>query len=286
MLYFEERLSRNGAISCDSCHPLARYGADGAPTSVGFGGSRGTRNSPSVYNAALQFVQFWDGRAPSVEEQAKGPILNPSEMAMASQAAIVELLNSIPQYVAAFRNAFPGDPNPVTFDHTAIAIGAFERKLITPSRWDRYLKGDRSAMAAAELSGFDTFVEEGCAICHAGVLVGGDSFRRLGAVRSYPDGSDSGRYGITKKQIDHMLFKVPSLRNVAATAPYFHNGKVPTLAEAVRQMSDYQLGKGLKEDRVEAIVTWLNCLTGDLPAAYVQRPELPPALPRTPAVVP
>lgn len=285
MLYFDTRLSRSQTISCDSCHPLTRYGADGEPTSTGFRGQRGNRNSPTVYNAAAQFVQFWDGRAPTVEEQAKGPMLNPAEMAMPSGKAVTAVLMSMPEYVAAFRHAFPNDRNPVTFDHAAEAIGAFERKLVTPSRWDRFLRGDESALSAEEKGGFNVFVEEGCAACHTGVLVGGDGFQRLGAAKAYPDTSDPGRYQVTKSDGDRMFFKIPALRNVAMTGPYFHNGKVATLPDAVRQMADYQLGKQLTDRRVQAITTWLNTLTGTAPADLMKRPDLPRSTSRTPKPV-
>ena len=282
ILYFDARLSKDQAHSCNSCHPLAKYGADGQPTSVGFKGQRGSRNSPSVYNAAAQFVQFWDGRAPDVEAQAKGPMLNPVEMAMPSGDAVVRVLKSMPEYVAAFRDAFPGEKNPVTFDHAAEAIGAFERKLVTPSRWDRFLGGDEAALTPAEKEGFNVFVREGCSGCHQGALVGGNALQRLGAMKAYPDTSDPGCYNVTHNEGDRMYFKVPPLRNVAVTGPYFHNGEVGQLNQAVMQMGEYQLGKTLTAPQVQAIVAWLNSLTGDLPAGYVQAPALPKSTKATP----
>jgi len=282
MLYFDTRLSRSQTISCNSCHPLDRYGADGQPTSAGYQGQRGERNSPTVYNAAAEFVQFWDGRSPSVEDQAKGPLLNPIEMAMPSAEAVVDVLTSMPDYVAAFRRAFPGERNPVTFDHAAQAVGAFERKLVTPSRWDQFLAGDEVVLSAEEKGGFNVFVEEGCSNCHTGLLVGGNAYQRLGVRRLYPDASDPGRYNVTKSEPDRMFFKIPSLRNVEMTGPYFHKGKVDTLHEAVVQMADYQLGKKISDRRVEAIVTWLKSLTGDIPLDYVKPPDLPKSTSRTP----
>jgi cytochrome c peroxidase len=163
MLYFDARLSKSQTVSCNSCHPLDKYGADGQPTSTGYRGQHGERNSPTVYNAATQFVQFWDGRAPNVEEQAKGPLLNPVEMAMPSGKAVVDVLKSMPQYVAAFRRAFPGERNPVTFNHAAEAIGAFERGLLTPARWDQYLRGEEAALTAREKGGLTVFMQEGSA---------------------------------------------------------------------------------------------------------------------------
>jgi cytochrome c peroxidase len=285
MLYFDARLSKSQTVSCNSCHPLDKYGADGQPTSTGYRGQHGERNSPTVYNAATQFVQFWDGRAPNVEEQAKGPLLNPVEMAMPSGKAVVDVLKSMPQYVAAFRRAFPGERNPVTFNHAAEAIGAFERGLLTPARWDQYLRGEEAALTAREKGGLTVFMQEGCATCHTGALVGGDSYQRLGALKSYPDTSDPGRYRLTKIDDDRMLFKVPSLRNIAMTGPYFHNGKVATLQEAVAQMADYQLGKKLSARKADAIVAWLQSLTGQLPGDYIKPPDLPRSTSRTPGPV-
>lgn len=285
MLYFEPRLSRSQTVSCNSCHPLARYGVDGQPTSMGYKGQHGNRNSPSVYNAAGQSIQFWDGRAPDVEEQAKGPLLNPVEMAMPSAKAVVQVLKSMPEYVAAFHRAFPKDRNPLTFDHATEAIGAFERKLLTPSRWDRFLQGEEATLTADEKGGFNIFVDAGCSGCHEGALVGGTTLQRLGGAKPYPDNSDPGRYNVTKDEGDRMFFKVPSLRNVAMTGPYFHNGRVATLQEAVTQMAEYQLGKKLSDGQVEAIVTWLESLTGELPADYIKEPVLPKSTPRTPKPV-
>ena len=167
MLYYDTRLSKSQTIACNSCHDLSRYGVDGAPTSEGFKGQHGDRNSPTVYNAAAHFVQFWDGRAPDVEAQAKGPILNPVEMAMPSEQAVIAVLESMPEYVAAFEKAFPKDKKPVTYDNMASAIGTFERGLLTPSRWDKFLTGDEAALTAEEQAGFHTFVSAGCPACHA-----------------------------------------------------------------------------------------------------------------------
>jgi cytochrome c peroxidase len=282
MLYYDPRLSKSQKIACNDCHDLARYGVDGEPTSQGHNGQRGDRNSPTVYNAAAQFVQFWDGRAPNVEEQAKGPVLNPVEMAMASDKQVVAVLKSIPGYVAAFRRAYPDARDPLTYDNMADAIGAFERQLLTPSRWDKYLTGDDAALAPEEQQGFNAFVSAGCQTCHAGALMGGHLFQRIGLVRPYPDTSDPGRYKVTGSESDRMVFKVPSLRNIDKTAPYFHHGRVATLDQAVVEMGDYQLGKPLTEAQVRSIVTFLKTLTGDIPADYIRKPDLPPSGPKTP----
>jgi cytochrome c peroxidase len=277
MLYYDGRLSSDGSVSCNTCHELSRYGVDGDPTSDGVGGHRGTRNSPTVYNAAGEFVQFWDGRAANVEEQAKGPVLNPVEMAMKSPQAVEAELKSIPGYVEAFKQAFPGEANPVTFDNMAQAIGTFERGLVTPARWDAFLKGDREALTPEEKRGFSAFVANGCSLCHSGALVGGETYERLGVAKHYPDPSDKGRYDVTKKPTDEFVFKVPTLRNVAETGPYFHNGKVATLDAAVAQMCEYQLGKTLSPSEMRSIVAWLKTLTGSVPQDYIRQPQLPPS---------
>ncbi len=282
MLYYDTRLSKNQKISCNSCHDLAKYGVDNQPTSEGFKGQHGDRNSPTVYNAAAHFVQFWDGRAKDVEEQAKGPVMNPVEMAMASEKDVVATLKSMPEYVDAFKKAFPGEKDPVTYDNMGKAIGGFERKLATPSRWDKFLKGDETALTAEEKAGFHTFTEAGCSTCHAGALLGGNMFQKLGAVKAWPDASDAGRAKVTKADADQMMFKVPSLRNVEKTGPYFHNGKTTTLDEAIANMADYQLGKSLSLSEVKSIAAFLKSLTGEIPADYIKAPELPKSTAKTP----
>lgn len=282
MLFYEPRLSKSQQISCNSCHTLNRYGVDGEPTSEGHQGKRGDRNSPTVYNAAAQFAQFWDGRAPDVEEQAKGPVLNPVEMAMPSDQYALTVLKSMPEYVQAFQKAFPGERDPVTWDNLGQAIGAFERKLFTPSRWDRFLRGDSGALTSEEKIGLNTYLDVGCQTCHAGALLGGNMFQKLGAMKPYPDASDPGRYRVTRNEADRMFFKVPMLRNVEKTAPYFHNGKVATLEQAVALMGEYQLGKTLTQQQIRAIITFLKTLTGELPADYIREPQLPKSSPRTP----
>ncbi|MBI4876645.1 MAG: c-type cytochrome [Acidobacteria bacterium] len=268
-LYFETRLSRNRDVSCNTCHPLDRYGADGAAVSTGHQGQKGTRNSPTVYNAAGHLAQFWDGRAATIEEQAKGPVLNPVEMAMRSPADVAAALKAVPEYPALFRHAFPGEADPVTFDNVARAIGAFERRLITPGRWDRFLKGDQTALTGAEKAGFNKFVESGCAACHYGPYVGGNAFQKVGMVHPWPNTADPGRQQVTGKESDRMLFKVPSLRNVTRTAPYFHDGSGKTLAEAIRQMASHQVGKNLADGEIRSIAVWLETLTGELPAGPI-----------------
>ena len=282
MLYYDPRLSKNQKISCNSCHQLSKFGVDNETTSEGHKGQRGDRNSPTVYNAACEFVQFWDGRAADVEEQASGPVMNPVEMAMASEKQVATVLRSMPEYVALFDKAFPGEKDPVKLANVAIAIGSFERKLMTPSRWDKFLKGDQNALTEQEKMGLNAFTDAGCTACHSGVLLGGSLYQKLGAVKPYPDSSDPGRAKVTKNDSDRGFFKVPSLRNVEKTGPYFHNGKVTTLEEAVAQMANYQLGKHLGPDESQQIVAFLKALTGEIPADYIKAPELPRSTAATP----
>lgn len=286
MLFFEPRLSKNQKTSCNTCHVLSNYGVDGLSTSVGHRAQHGARNSPTVYNAAGFFAQFWDGRAETVEEQAKGPILNPVEMALASPEQGVKVLSSIPEYAEAFKQAFPGEKEPITFDNTARAIAAFERRLTTPSRWDDYLRGNQNALTVPELEGLKVFTNIGCMVCHTGEFVGGAMYQKVGIVEPWPDQRDQGRFVVTKQDTDRMMFKVPTLRNVAKTAPYFHDGSVPTLDAAVRRMGRYQLGLALSDQEVAAIVSWLGALTGELPAAYIAPPTLPASTAATPSADP
>lgn len=284
-LYYETRLSAGQDISCNSCHMLDKFGVDNEPTSPGHKGQRGGRNSPTVYNAAGHTAQFWDGRAATVEDQAKGPILNPIEMAMADAPAVIKVLKSIPGYEPLFKAAFPDDKDPFTYDNVANAIGAFERQLTTPSRWDKFLAGEENALTDLEKAGFARFAKLGCPTCHNGSNVGGHLFQKLGLVNAWPDESDLGRYEITKNDSDKMFFRVPSLRNVAMTGPYFHKGQITTLEEVVRKMAWHQLGQKLEDNDVTELVAFLKSLTGEIPREYIARPELPPSGPTTPKPV-
>jgi len=275
MLFFDVRLSKARDLSCSSCHRLDHFGVDNEPTSVGAKGARGRRNSPTVFHAAGHIASFWDGRAGSVEEQAKGPILNPTEMAMTDAQTVVATLQKIPGYVTAFHAAFPDEAAPLTYDNVGRAIGAFERKLTTPSRWDKYLLGDQAALTELELKGLKLFTDLGCMTCHTGEFVGGSMFQKVGVAVPWPNQADQGRYELTKSDADRMSFKVPSLRDVAQTAPYFHDGSAKTLEEAVGLMARHQIGDELGADDVHAIVAWLGSLTGELPTKYIERPRLP-----------
>ncbi len=282
MLYYETRISKGGKISCNSCHKLDAYGQDNLPFSPGHDGSLGGRSSPSTYNAAIHIAQFWDGRAPTVEEQAKGPVLNPIEMGMPDADFVVKVLKSMPGYVEAFKAAFPGEADPITYDNFGKAVGAFERKLLTPSQWDTFLKGDKSALTAEEKKGFATFAKTGCVTCHNGAGVGGMMYQKLGLVKPWPDLKDNGRADVTKNDGEKFFFKVPSLRNITETAPYLHDGSVKTLEEMVKMMAEYQLGKQLADDEVTSIVTFLKALKGDIPTDFIKVPKMPESTADTP----
>jgi cytochrome c peroxidase len=285
MLFSDERLSKNHDLSCNSCHQLDSYGVDGEPTSPGHRGQRGGRNSPTVYNAALHISQFWDGREPDVEAQAKGPVLNPIEMAMPSEAAVVQLLRSIPGYRPLFVKAFPGEAEPITYDNMGTAIGAFERGLLTPSPFDRFLAGDDEALSREQLVGLSLFIQNGCTTCHNGAVIGGAEYKKIGQVKPYPT-KDKGRYEVTKKESDLYVFKVPSLRNIAETRPYFHDGSVAELDQAVLLMGRHQLGIEIDKGDRRAIIAFLQSLTGELPTSYIKQPMLPESGPDTPEADP
>ena len=274
-LFHDAVLSNGHDVSCNTCHALNGYGADGRRVSFGDLGHAGDRNAPSVYNAAGQVAQFWDGRAPTVEAQAKGPILNPDEMAMVDSAAVLAHMRDSREYVHDFTAAFPDEKRPITYENVGRAIGAFERGLVTPSRWDGYLRGDSTAITPAELRGFTTFVRVGCSSCHAGAFVGGQSFQKLGRVTPWPGLRDSGRITVTKQASDLYVFKVAVLRNVERTGPYFHDGSVASLDTAILLMGRYQLGRELTATQIASIRAWLATLTGELPAEYIAAPPRP-----------
>ncbi|MET0343005.1 MAG: cytochrome c peroxidase [Polyangiales bacterium] len=290
-LYHDPRLSRGQELSCNSCHDLSSYGVDVRPdavargTSFGHDGQFGGRNAPTVYNAALHMTQFWDGRATDVEEQAKGPILNPIEMNMPDPASVMAVVASIPGYRPMFEAAFPGAAQPLSYDNLATAIGAFERVLVTPSRFDAFVSGDLDALTRDERDGLEVFIAQGCASCHAGPGFGGGSYQKLGAAEPFAT-DDEGRAGVTGDDADAFFFKVPSLRNIARTAPYFHDGSVRSLPEAVRLMARHQRAAHLTDDETARIVTFLHALTGELPRDRIAPPSLPPSGPATPAADP
>ena len=290
-LYFDPRLSRGQELSCNSCHDLNAYGVDVRPealargTSFGHRGQFGGRNAPTVYNAALHMTQFWDGRAANVEEQAKGPILNPIEMNMPSAESVLAVLDSIPGYAPLFSAAFPDDPSPLTYDNLGAAIGAFERVLVTPAPFDAFVKGDLTALDEGQLAGLEEFIDQGCAGCHGGPGFGGRSYQKLGAAEPF-ETRDEGRRGVTGDDADAFFFKVPSLRNIAVTAPYFHDGSIRSLPEAVRLMARHQSAAQLTDEQTRKIVAFLDALTGTLPRDRITPPELPASGPNTPAADP
>lgn len=275
MLYYENRISFNGNMSCNTCHGLNNYGMDGLRFSFGHTGNPVGRNSPTVYNAALHVSQFWDGRAADVEEQAKGPILAGGEMGMPSPERVVEVFKSIPGYLPYFEAAFPGDFDPITYDHVGQAIGAFERRLMTPGRFDEFLAGDETALTEREQKGLALFINTGCTACHNGPAIGGRMYSTLGAQEPYTT-NDLGRYVVTGNESDMYSFKVPGLRNIAVTGPYLHDGSIPTLEAMVQLMVRHQLGKELTSEQVDDIVIFMRSLTGELPSEYTAQPELPP----------
>ncbi len=274
-LYYETTLSKSHDVSCNSCHPLNGWGADGRRFSLGHDGTAGGRNAPTVYHAAGHLAQFWDGRAKDVEEQAKGPILNPVEMGMSDSAEVLKHLRGAPAYVAMFRAAFPKDKEPVTYNNVGNAIGAFERKLLTPSRWDKFLAGDEKALTDEEKQGLRTFLNTGCQACHSGTYVGGDRYMKAGAQIAWFSQADSGRFAVSKDAKDLYVFKVPSLRNIEKTGPYFHDGSVASLNEAVRLMAHHQLSKELPPADVQSIVAWMGTMTGELDTDYIAFPQQP-----------
>lgn len=290
--YYDAHFSVNDSISCNSCHQLSRYGVDGNPTSPGHDGHHGGRNAPTVYNAGLEFVQFWDGRARDLADQASGPMLNPVEMGMPNATSVVKYVQSQPYYVGQMKQAFPDSKDPVTIDNVKYAIAAFEAGLITPSPWDDYLNGNNNALTDEQKEGLRLFLRSGCNTCHAGRSVGGNSYEQLGATEPWASRTDDhGRFAITKNKRDALFFKVPMLRNIAKTGPYFHDGSVQTLEEAVRLMGKYETGNNFSNEQIQQIVAFLNALTGQLPTEYIQPPNLKlspqdQALALTPATTP
>lgn len=280
VLYYDTRLSRTGNNSCNSCHNLQTFGVDNKATSTGDAGKQGSRNSPTVFNASLQNMQFWDGRAKDVEEQAGMPILNPVEMAIPHKGFLVDRLNKIQLYQDMFKAAFPGEAKPVTYENLQKAIGAFERTLLAPSRFDKYMQGDINAITPAEKEGLKVFIASGCATCHNGVGVGGSTLQRFGLVTDYrtltnSKVDDEGRKAVTKNDADKDVFKVPELRNAAGTYPYFHDGSIANLDSAVKIMGKAQLNKTLSDNEIKEIVAFLNSLSGDVnPNAKTMPSEL------------
>ncbi len=281
-LFFDPRLSKSGFLSCNSCHNLSRGGTDNIPTSIGHNWQQGPINAPTVLNSSLNVAQFRDGRAADLKEQAGGPIANPGEMAFTHELA-VDVLESIPAYRKEFKLVFGKDK--INIDQVTTAIAEFEKTLVTPnSRFDKWLKGDKKALNADELAGWNLFKSSGCVACHHGEALGGTSFQKLGVTEPYrsqsPADITKGRAAVTGKDADRFNFKVPTLRNVDMTYPYFHDGAVWTLKEAVDVMGRLQLGRKYSDQENAQIVAFLKTLTGDQPKFAL--PILPPSTDQTP----
>jgi len=280
ILFYESRISADGTVSCARCHPIGLYAADGLRKSIGNNCRPNPRNDPTILNAADQISAHWIGNRKSVEDQAKQSVIGPPSFGMPSYDAVEEILRGFPTYRTLFKEAFPGDAEPVTIDNFAKAIGAFERTLVTPSPFDAFLKGDAGSLSELQKKGLETFMDAGCAACHSGTYLGGQMYQKFGIFEPYAkytrsDPVDEGRFTVTKNEADRFVFKVPVLRNVEKTPPYFHDGSVETLKEAVRIMGKVQLGTDLTGEQIEAIRAFLISLTGNIPEDALIVPLLP-----------
>jgi cytochrome c peroxidase len=281
-LFFDPRISVDGTVSCSRCHLSALYGTDGLPKSKGVFDRLNDRGAPTVLNAALQFKAHWRGDRENVEDQARQAPTGHQSFGNPDNAAAMAKIKAIAGYSELFHRAFPDQQDPVTADNWGKAIGAYERTLVTPSRFDEYLIGRTEALSESERQGLRTFMDTGCSGCHDGVVVGGGMFRKFGVVEDYwkETGSpepDKGRFDVTQNPADMYVFKVPALRNVAMTPPYFHDGSARSLSEAVRIMAKVQLGKTLSHQETNAIARFLGSLTGSLPQSFAEAPVLAPA---------
>jgi cytochrome c peroxidase len=280
-LFFDPRLSLDGTVSCATCHRPALYGTDALPKSIGAEHRLNARNAPTVLNAALQFKAHWIGDRQNVEEQAIKSLTGHASFGNPDPATVIQKIKALSGYEEEFKQAFSNEPEPVKPENWGKAIGAYERTLVTPSPFDAFLKGDAKALTPQAQNGLKTFIDIGCASCHNGVGIGGSSFQKFGVFEDYwkQTGSqpiDEGRFTATKELADKYVFKVPSLRNVAMTPPYFHDGSVATLPQAVRVMGKVQLGRELTDQEVHDLVDFLNSLTGKQPENFVTEPVLVP----------
>ena len=279
-LFFDTRFSIDGNLGCVTCHQPGLYGTDGRPRSIGVKGRPHPRHAPTVLNAPLQFVIHWRGDRIDAEDQVAQSLLSPITSGQPDEAALLARVNGIAGYAPLFKAAFPTDADPVTRKNMALAIGAFERTLVTPTRFDDYLKGNVEALSAGERAGLAKFIEMGCVACHNGPGVGGGMYQKFGVAEDYwkatrSDPIDKGRAEVTNNDADLYMFKVPSLRNVTMTPPYFHDGSVATLPDAVKVMARVQLGATLEGKDLTDIVTFLASLTGPLPPDFATSPILP-----------
>lgn len=260
-LYMDTSLSKDGKVSCNTCHDLKKYGVDNEIFSIGADGVLDEPfNSPTTFNSVFNFVQFWDGKAKNLAEQAKNPFINPKEMALKDEAEVVKRVEANAKYKASFDKIY----GEITMQNITDAIAEFEKTLITPNApFDRYLNGDENAISSQAKRGWEAFKSNGCVACHQGQNIGGTMYQKIGIFEPYPNQENLGRYEITKIESDKMVFKVPSLRNVAKTAPYYHDGSIPTLDVCVQFMAYYQLGRFLDQQTVDDIVAFLESLTGE-----------------------
>ena len=282
MLFYETRISIDGTVSCVRCHPLSLYAADGLTKSIGNNCKINPRNAPTILNAAAQIAAHWIGNRTGVEDQAKQSVIGPPSFGMPSYEAVEKKLKEIKGYVPLFKDAYPGERDPISVDNFAKAVGAFERTLVTPSRFDAFVKGDQTALTDNQKRGLKTFIETGCIMCHSGTYVGGQMYQKFGVFEPYwqytkSKDVDEGRYVITKDENDKYLFKVPMLRNVEMTSPYFHDGSAGRLHDAIWVMGKVQLARTLAEQQVEEITFFLKSLTGQIPDDALKVPVLSPS---------
>ena len=282
ILFYETRISLDGKVSCASCHPIGLYAADGLKKSIGNNCRLNPRNAPTIFNAADQISEHWIGNRIDVEDQAKQAVIGEPSFGMPSYEAVEKKLKGIRGYARLFEKAFPGAKDPVNVDNYAKAVGAFERTLVTPAPFDAFVKGDPTALTAPQKRGLRTFIETGCVTCHSSTYVGGKMYQKFGVLEPYwqytkSKDVDHGRYIVTKNESDKYVFKVPILRNVEMTAPYFHDGSVDRLPDAVWIMGKVQLAKTLADQQVEDIVLFLKSLTGRIPDDALKVPLLPPS---------
>ncbi len=280
MLFYESRISIDGTVSCVKCHPISLYGADGLKKSIGNNCKVNPRNAPTLFNAAAQISAHWIGNRTDVEDQARQSVIGPPSFGLPSYEALEKKLREIKGYNDLFKKAFPKDDDPITVDNFAKSVGAFERTLVTPSPFDAYLKGGKGGLKEKEKRGLKTFIEGGCTACHSGQYMGGQMYQKFGIVEPYwkytqSETIDEGRYVVTKNESDKYLFKVPVLRNVAKTAPYFHDGSIGKLEDAVLIMGKVQFGRDLTKPQVENIIAFLISLTGKIPEEVLKAPLLP-----------
>jgi cytochrome c peroxidase len=281
ILYYESRISIDGTVSCAKCHPISLYAVDGLKKSLGNNCKENPRNDPTLFNAASQLSEHWIGNRTSVEDQAKQALVGPPSFGMPSYESVEKILKGMKGYMALFQDAFPGEKDPVNVDNFAKAIGAFERTLVTPAPFDDFMKGNTGALAEQQKRGLKTFLDTGCMTCHFSPYMGGQLYQKFGVFEPYwnytkSEKIDEGRFVVTKNEADKYVFKVPVLRNVAMTRPYFHDGSIDKLEHAIWIMAKVQLGKDLSKQQADEIAAFFTSLTGRIPDDAITLPILPP----------